>query len=58
MLVNLFGREDNEEFGEPVVKKYSLDIIPDYKDNVKNPIDLGNIKTRLPNTNLYFFNRP
>lgn len=58
MVVNLFGRDDAEEFREPVLKKYSLDIIPDYKDIVKTPMDLGTIKNRLANTNFYFCKRP
>lgn len=58
MVVNLFGRDDAKEFRQPVLKLYTPAIIPNYKDLVKNPMDLGTIKNRLANTNFYFCKRP
>lgn len=54
LVATLYDDEEAEEFRMPVLKKYKLVEVPDYKKVVPNPMDLGTIQSRLNEPTPYY----
>lgn len=49
LVSELFDDENGEEFRIPVLKKYKSSEVPNYRGVVREPMDLGTIRSRLRN---------